>query len=116
MGHAVQGGGQSVSERFGWLSTPPQRVSDELRLLGDVADRSPLLMDPDAGGRYVIASVIDSLPKLSEKLGQMRALGALHLKRGAIKPAERATLQSTLRPIDQGAADIDRHVRKVAEG
>ena len=40
-------------------------VAEELRLLADVADRSQLMLDPEAGSYYLIAAVIETLPKIT---------------------------------------------------
>ena len=90
-------------------------IAGQLRLLGDVADRSGLMLDPEPGTYYLMALVVDTLPKMSELLGQTRALGALYLKRGTIAPAESAGLQALLNQLDRQAGDLDRYAANVRE-
>ena len=89
-------------------------VQTQMRLLTDVVDRSGLMLDPQAGTYYLIAAVVDTLPQISETLGQTRALGALLLKRQAASPNERAHLQANLDRLDQLHGDIDRYFRNAA--
>jgi len=86
-------------------------VQAQLRLLADVADRSGLMLDPEAGAYYLIAAVVDTLPQVTELLGQNRALGALYLKRGAMTPAEQARLQASLDRLDQLNGEAERYFR-----
>ncbi len=90
-------------------------VADELRLLADVADRSQLMLDPEAGSYYLIAAVVETLPRISEQLGQSRALGALYLKRGAMTAAEKGRLEGGLAQLSQVASDNERYLRNAAE-
>ena len=78
-------------------------VATQLALLGDVADRSSLMLDPEGDTYYLIAAVVEPLPRITELLGQARALGALYLKRGAITPGEAAGLQALLDQLAQAA-------------
>jgi methyl-accepting chemotaxis protein len=90
-------------------------VAGQLRLLGDVADRSGLMLDPEPGTYYLMAMVVDVLPKVSELLGQSRALGALYLKRTAITPAERAGLQALLDQLARQSQELDRYTANVRD-
>ncbi len=90
-------------------------ISTQLQLLGDVADRSGLMLDPEAGTYYLIAAVVDTLPKMSELLGQSRALGALYLTRQAITPAERERLVMTLTQLAQRSAELERYFLNASE-
>ena len=83
-------------------------VAQQLAMIGDLADRSHLMLDPEGNTYYLMAAVIDPLPRVSELLGQTRALGALYLKRGAITPGEKAGLQAVLDQLTQGSAQITR--------
>jgi methyl-accepting chemotaxis protein len=67
-------------------------VAQELRLLEGVTDASTLALDPEAGTYYLITAVLGDLPKLSEKLGQLRARGAPMLAKGEASPEERAAI------------------------
>ncbi|OYU74988.1 MAG: hypothetical protein CFE45_33615, partial [Burkholderiales bacterium PBB5] len=90
-------------------------VASQMRLLGDVADRSGLMLDPEPGSYYLMALVVDTLPKVSELMGQSRALGALYLKRAAITPAERAGLQALLDQLARQSAELERYTANVRD-
>ena len=90
-------------------------VAEELRLLADVADRSQLMLDPEASSYYLVAAVVETLPRLSEQMGQSRALGALYLKRGAMTPTEKGSLEAGLTQLSQFAVDNERYLRNAAE-
>ena len=89
-------------------------VSTQLALLGDVADRSGLMLDPEGETYYLMAAVVEPLPRISELLGQTRALGALYLQRGAIVPSEKAGLQALLGQLTQASAQAGRFMRNAA--
>ena len=84
-------------------------IAMQLRLLGDVADRSGLMLDPEAGTYYLIAAVVDTLPRMSELMGQSRAQSALYLARRSITPDERARLALTLDHLAGLSQDAERH-------
>ena len=90
-------------------------VAEQLRLLADVSDRSGLMLDPEASAYYLVASMVDALPKLSEQLGQNRALGATYLQRGSLTPAEQAGLQASLGQIAQLSDDAERFFDNAVE-
>ena len=89
-------------------------VATQLALLGDVADRSGLMLDPEGETYYLMAAVVEPLPRISELLGQTRALGALYLQRGAIGPSEKAGLQALLDQLTQASAQAGRFMRNAA--
>ena len=89
-------------------------VATQLALLGDVADRSGLMLDPEGETYYLMAAVVEPLPRISELLGQTRALGALYLQRGAIAPSEKAGLQALLDQLTQASAQAGRFMRNAA--
>jgi len=104
LGQAVAGKaieGPAAFERHNVL------VAEQMRLLDEVAARSGLMLDPEAGTYHLIAAVVQTLPKMTEVMGQSRALGALYLKRTAITPAEKARLQVGVEQLAELAGDID---------
>ncbi len=90
-------------------------INLQLRLLEDIADRAGLMLDGDPGTYYVISAVVEILPRVSELLGQSRALGALYLARQAATPAERVRLDALLTQLDQRAGDLERDFHNVAQ-
>ncbi|MDO9284048.1 MAG: methyl-accepting chemotaxis protein [Aquabacterium sp.] len=91
-------------------------VDIQLRLLADLADRSTLMLDPEPGAYALIASVIEPLPKLTELLGQSRALGTLYLKKGEITAGEKARMQATVDQMAQLQHQAERHLGNLAAG
>ena len=91
-------------------------VGSQLRLLGDLADRSTLMLDPQAETYYLVAAVVQPLPRITEVLGQTRALGTLFLNRAAVTPADRALLQSHLDHLADLVADNERYLDNATEG
>ncbi len=89
-------------------------IDTQMQLLGDIADRSGLMLDPEAGAYYLMASVVDTLPKVSELMGQSRALGSLYLTRKAATPAERERLAALLTQLTQRTAELVRFHANIA--
>lgn len=50
-------------------------IADFLDLVGQVGDTSGLYLDPDIDSYYLMAAVVDSLPIMIEREGQLRAFG-----------------------------------------
>jgi methyl-accepting chemotaxis protein len=90
-------------------------ITAQLQLLGDVADRSTLMLDPEPGFYYLMSAVVDTLPKMSELMGQSRALGSLYLTRQAITPAERERLLMNMAQLAQRSTELERFLTNVAE-
>ena len=90
-------------------------ISVQLQLLGDVADRSTLMLDPEPGVYYLMSAVVDTLPKMSELMGQSRALGSLYLTRQAITPTERERLLMNMAQLAQRGTELERFLTNVAE-
>jgi methyl-accepting chemotaxis protein len=59
-------------------------------------DASGMALDPEASTYYLIQSVLASLPRLTESLGQARAKGSAVLHRGEIRPEDRAAFAALL--------------------
>ncbi|MDO9468754.1 MAG: methyl-accepting chemotaxis protein [Thiobacillus sp.] len=70
-------------------------IARQLALLDDIVDSSTLAFDSDAATHHMVSSVLDHLPRLTESLGQMRALGAALLTRGGIMPEDRMRITAT---------------------
>ncbi|MDT7834623.1 methyl-accepting chemotaxis protein [Aquabacterium sp. OR-4] len=89
-------------------------VSMAQRMLADVADGATLILDPEPGTYYLIAALVDTLPRISELMGQARATGTVLLKRQSITPAERVRLQTLLERIAQLELEYLRYVDQLA--
>ena len=57
-----------------------------------VAERSGLLLDPEAKSYHLMVTAVEVLPHLAESTAQLRGLGALLLARGKAEDGERARL------------------------
>ncbi|HUX29423.1 MAG TPA: methyl-accepting chemotaxis protein [Thiobacillus sp.] len=86
-------------------------IAEQLALLDDIVDSSTLAFDSDAATHHMVSSVLGHLPRLTESLGQMRAVGAVLLTRGEAMPEDHvrisvigATAQQHLRNA-RGAFD-----------
>ena len=85
-------------------------VALQLRLLGDLSARSGLILDPQAGTYQLVAALVGPLPRLTEVMGQLRALGTLQLGRGSASPEERARLQQLADRLQELAGDVEQMV------
>ena len=85
-------------------------IGTQMALLGDIADRSSLMLDPEGNTFYLMLSVVDPLPQMTELLGQARALGALYLKRGAVTTGEKAGLDARLAQLAGLEAALSRYM------
>ena len=84
-------------------------VARELRLLATLTDRSTLILDPEAHTYFLVAGVTQTLPQLSEVLGQARALGALALTRQELTAAQRGRLEGATEQLDRLDAEMTRY-------
>ena len=69
-------------------------IADQLSLLEDITIVSGIVFHPESSGYFLQAGVLTHLPKVTETLGQIRALGALMLARGDASPQERARIEA----------------------
>jgi len=90
-------------------------VAEQLRLLAAVADRSTLMLDPEAGTYFLVAAVVQTLPRITELLGQSRAMGALALNKQALSAAQRSRLESASEQLAQLDTEVRRYFDNVAD-
>ena len=64
-------------------------IDDLLGIMGDVADRSGLVLDPELASYYIVEMVVMQLPNAAERMGQSRALGSLILTEHSINENQR---------------------------
>ena len=90
--------GSGPGEAAAAFAAHTQRVEGLRNLIAIVAERSSLLLDPDADTYFLMSlSTLEALP-WTEHLGQVRGVGAGLLATGQATPQERATV------LAQGAA------------
>jgi len=89
-----------------------QLVQQQLRVLADVTDQSTLILDPEAATYHLVALVTDSMPRLSEVLGQTRAVGSAALQAQALSAAQRSLLLGALDQAAQLRQQVARHTEQ----
>lgn len=66
----------------------------QLKLLDETLDASTLRLDPEAASYYLISGLLDTLPQMTESMGQARAKGTPMLAKGEKTLEERALMNS----------------------
>jgi len=69
-------------------------IADELGLLEDITHVSGIVLHADPAGYFLQATVLSTLPRITEDLGQMRARGAALLTRGEASAEDRARFEA----------------------
>ncbi|TXI84412.1 MAG: chemotaxis protein [Cupriavidus sp.] len=85
--------------------------------VGDVADRSSLALDPDAGSYYLINLMVGPMPRLAELSALARGRGAGIIARGGFADAaQQAELATLAEQIQDGLEAVRRDVVRVGRG
>ena len=85
--------------------------------VGDVADRSSLALDPDAGSYYLINLMVSPMPRLAELGALARGRGAGIIARGGFADAtQQAELVTLAEQIQEGLESVRRDVARVVRG
>ncbi|PWK33895.1 methyl-accepting chemotaxis protein [Cupriavidus plantarum] len=107
------------------LNTPAPPLFDRHSVLvkqtrlfvGDVADRSSLALDPDAGSYYLINLMVSPMPRLAELGALARGRGAGIIARGGFADAtQQAELATLAEQIQDSLESVRRDVGRVARG
>ncbi|NRF68864.1 nitrate- and nitrite sensing domain-containing protein [Aquincola sp. S2] len=69
-------------------------IDAQLDLLRSIVDDSTMALDPEAATYYSIAASLEHLPRLTESLGQLRALGSAALQRQSASTNDRVRIDS----------------------
>jgi signal transduction histidine kinase len=88
-------------------------INDLLDLQISVADDSGLVLDPDAGSRYLIETGIIKLPLLLERLGRLRGKGATALTQQRTPPQTRVDFSVLDVEINNLLRETESDVKKV---
>ncbi|NUP84308.1 MAG: nitrate- and nitrite sensing domain-containing protein, partial [Burkholderiaceae bacterium] len=67
-------------------------IESQFALLDEIVSTSTLALDPEAASFYLIMGTLDYGPRLTEYLGQLRALGTNALSKKEITPEQRAAI------------------------
>ena len=82
--------------------------------IGDVADRSSLALDPDAGSYYLINLLVGPMPKLAELSALARGRGAAIITQGGYSDAaQQADLAALAEQIHDGLESVRRDIGRV---
>ncbi len=82
--------------------------------IGDVADRSSLAMDPEAGSYYLASLVTGPMPKLAELTALARGRGAAIITQGGYADAaQQAELGALAEQIQDGLEAVRRDIARV---
>jgi len=84
-------------------------VATQLQLLTAVADQSSLSLDPEPASYHLVIALTETLPRMTELMGQGRAQGAVALNKQELTAAQRALLQGNLATLNQLRVDGKRH-------
>lgn len=80
-----------------------------------IADRSNLILDPDLDSYYLMDTIVNRLPKLTEKLGQARGLGAGIVARGFLTAEDRFALTDLAQVIQETEKSFSRNFAIIFE-
>ena len=85
--------------------------------IGDVADRSSLALDPDAGSYYLINLMVGPMPKLAELSALARGRGAGIIAQGGYSDAaQQADLAALAEQIQDGLEAVRRDIARAERG
>jgi len=83
--------------------------------IGDVADRSSLALDPEAGSYYLVSLMVGPMPKLAEVSALARGRGAGIIAQGGFSDAaQQAELAALAEQIQDGLETVRRDIARVA--
>ncbi len=94
--------------------THTEAIGGMLRWLGDLGDASGLALDPDPASANLIAPMLNTLPELSERLGQLRARGTSLSARRELTQADEHAVVSLLAEIGRAEAALLERLQRTA--
>jgi len=104
LAQAVGQRGLSTAESFQRQSAV---IAEQLDIIRGFVDRSGLALYPNASGYYLVMAALDHLPRLSESLGQARAVGVTLLNGGQADPGGQARVAGLV----EAAYSAERHAQ-----
>jgi methyl-accepting chemotaxis protein len=90
-------------------------IADFLDLVGQVGDTSGLYLDPDIDSYYLMAAVVDSLPIMIEREGQLRAFGNGILTKKQMDSEAKAHVIALLTMISDREAGVRANIEKAVK-
>jgi methyl-accepting chemotaxis protein len=94
--------------------THTDAIGSMLRWLGDLGDTSGLALDPDPASANLIAPLLNTLPELTERLGQLRARGTNLSARRELAQADEHAVVSLLAEIGRAEAVLVERLQRTA--
>ncbi len=94
--------------------THTESIAELLAWLGELGDVSGLALDPDPASANLIAPLLNTLPELSERLGQLRARGTNLSARRELSQADEYAVVSLLAEIGRAEAALLQRLERTA--
>ena len=94
--------------------THTEAIAGMLRWLGDLGDTSGLALDPDPASANLIVPLLNTLPELSERLGQLRARGTNLTARRELVQADEHAVVSLLAEIGRAESALSERLQRTA--
>jgi methyl-accepting chemotaxis protein len=91
-----------------------EAIGSMLRWLGDLGDASGLALDPDPASANLIAPLLNTLPELTERLGQLRARGTNLSARRELAQADEHAVVSLLAEISRAEVVLIERLQRTA--
>ena len=88
-------------------------VREILMLLVHVGDSSNLRLDATLGGSYLVKNIVQTIPQLTEELGQLRARGSQVAEEKILGNVQRAELTSYLSSITVYNGELKRDIEVI---
>jgi len=124
---SLQPGWQTVRSTLGRLAddgleldggtnfrTHTEAIAALLAWLGELGDVSGLALDPDPASANLIAPLLNALPELSERLGQLRARGTNLSARRELSQSDEHAVVSLLAEIGRAEAALIQRLERTA--
>lgn len=90
-------------------------IAEEFKALSFILDDYGLVLDGETDGHYLITAALSDLPRLTELLGQLRALGVASLAKGSATFQERAHIKALLMMAQHQMIALDNSVRRALD-
>ena len=81
----------------------------------DVADHFGLTLDSQAADNFLVTATLRQMPRLTEVMGQLRAVGATTLVRGEVGTRDRLTLSSLRSRVEAEYSDMTQALNKAIQ-
>ncbi len=90
-------------------------IGSQIELHDRLADHFGLTLDPEAGSYFAVIATLQQMPRVTEALGQVRALGTLALAKKELSPPQRATIAEITGRARTGLRELGLTLEKAFE-